>query len=109
MRMRIVKATEGRVTLALDVEVARQVAPFVGCEVEVAIQPVLRFAIGDRVQYHAVLGQAPTLDTEIMDGPFFGGAGVLWRVRGIRGVVADEALTSLTGESVPSPRSVVRA
>lgn len=82
--------------LSVDEEVYKQLKPFVGCDVEVTIAPILRFEIGDRVDYSSVIGEEPTLlDVKVTDGPFAIGDTLCWRIES-KGVVADAALRKRT-------------
>ena len=82
--------------LSVDEEVYKQLKPFVGCDVEVTITPVLRFEVGDLVDYSSVIGEAPSvLGVKVTDGPFAIGDTLCWRIEG-KGTVADAALQKHT-------------
>ena len=79
--------------LAVDSETRDMLAAFVGCDVEVTITPVLRFEIGDVVDYSNIIGEEPVLKgVKITDGPFVLGGTLCWRIEKEKSVVADAAL-----------------
>lgn len=103
MKMKVYKAGAERfdeatigyyVVLSGDPEDIERLARVVGTEVEVDIRPVMRFQLGDRVDYSAVIGRGVTLqNAEIADGPFLTNGQVTWKLRGKAGVVAEAALS----------------
>lgn len=100
MKMKLVQVgadrgarNQDRVILMGDVEDIRQMRAFVGCDVEVTITPVLRFEVGDVVDYSNIIGEEPVLKgVKIIGGPFAVSSTLCWKIEGQVGVVADEAL-----------------
>lgn len=65
-----------------------------GNEVEVEIKPILRFQVGDVVDYASVYGEPPTaFARKITDGPFDVCGTLCWKIEGKSGTVADRNLT----------------
>ena len=100
MKMKLVQVgadrgapNQDRVILMGDVDDIRQMRAFVGCDVEVTITPMLRFEVGDLVDYSNIIGEEPVLKgVRIIGGPYAVSNQLCWKIEQQVGCVSDEAL-----------------